>query len=160
MTGLLHIVARNGRLCLVAGLLAGLALPGVAAALRPSLPALVAVLLFLLSLRRSGERAGRLAERLEATEKANDVQCRMLEAAARRPRYHHELAERLSGCATVRSEDGRLATCPPVVEYGREFQARAAEDLALLPQGSAVAEMLSDYAVMREQARFCVGRLR
>jgi len=61
----------------------------------------------------------------------------------------------LSGCATVRSEDGRLATCPPVVEYGREFQARAAEELALLPQGSAVAEMLSDYAVMREQARVC-----
>jgi hypothetical protein len=47
-----------------------------------------------------------------------------------------------------------------VVEYGREFQARAAEDLALLPQGSAVAEMLSDYAVMREQARVCGGRLR
>lgn len=61
----------------------------------------------------------------------------------------------LSGCATVRSEDGRLATCPPVVKYGREFQARAAKELALLPQGSAVAEMLSDYAVMREQARAC-----
>lgn len=66
----------------------------------------------------------------------------------------------LSGCATVRSEDGRLATCPPVVEYGREFQARAAEELALLPQGSAVAEMLSDYAVMREQARVCKSSLR
>lgn len=61
----------------------------------------------------------------------------------------------LTGCATVRSEDGRLATCPPVVEYGREFQARAAEELALLPEGSAVAEMLSDYAVMREQVRAC-----
>lgn len=66
----------------------------------------------------------------------------------------------LSGCATVRAEDGRLATCPPVVEYGRELQVRAAEELALLPHGSAVAEMLSDYAVMREQARVCVGRLR
>ena len=55
----------------------------------------LAVLLFLLSLRRSGERAGRLAERLEATEKANDVQRRMLEAAARRPRDRDELAERL-----------------------------------------------------------------
>lgn len=61
----------------------------------------------------------------------------------------------LSGCTTVRSEDGRLATCPPVVEYGREFHARAAEELALLPQGSAIAVMLSDYAVMREQARVC-----
>jgi hypothetical protein len=55
----------------------------------------LAILMFLLALRQSGERAGRLAERLETTEKANDVQRRMLEAAARRPRDHHELAERL-----------------------------------------------------------------
>jgi len=46
-------------------------------------------------------------------------------------------------------------TCPPVVEYSREFQARAAEELVLLPEDSAVAEMLADYAVMREQARAC-----
>ena len=55
----------------------------------------LAVLLFLLSLRRSGERSGRLAEHLETTEKANDVQRRMLEAAARRPRDRNELAQRL-----------------------------------------------------------------
>jgi hypothetical protein len=55
----------------------------------------LAVLLFLLSLRRSGERAGRLAERLQTTEKANDVQRQMLEATARRPRSRDELAERL-----------------------------------------------------------------
>ncbi len=61
----------------------------------------------------------------------------------------------LTGCATVSSEDGRLATCPPVVEYGREFQARAAEELVRLPEGSAIEEMLGDYAVMREQARLC-----
>ena len=42
------------------------------------------ILLFLLSLRRVGERAGRLAERLEKTEKVNETQRRMLEAAARR----------------------------------------------------------------------------
>jgi len=58
---------------------------------------ILALLLFLLSLRRSGEQAGRLAERLETTEKANDVQRRMLEAAARRPRDRDELAERLRG---------------------------------------------------------------
>jgi len=61
----------------------------------------------------------------------------------------------LTGCATVSSEDGRLATCPPVVEYGWEFQARAAEELAGLPEGSMIVEMLSDYAVMRDQARAC-----
>lgn len=51
--------------------------------------------LFLLSLRRAGERAGRLAEQLENQEKANEIQRRMLEAAARRPRDRDELAERL-----------------------------------------------------------------
>ena len=55
----------------------------------------LAVLLFLLSLRRSRGRAGRLAERLETTEKANDVQRHMLEAAPRRPRDRGELARRL-----------------------------------------------------------------
>ncbi len=55
----------------------------------------LAIVLFLLSLRRSGERAGRLAERLESTEKANDVQRQMLDAAVRRPRNHDELAQRL-----------------------------------------------------------------
>ncbi|HGG64437.1 MAG TPA: hypothetical protein ENK34_07675 [Rhodobacteraceae bacterium] len=53
------------------------------------------IALFLLSLRRSGERAGRLAERLENQEKANEIQRRMLEAASRRPHDRDELAERL-----------------------------------------------------------------
>jgi hypothetical protein len=53
------------------------------------------VLLFLLLRRRSGEPAGRMAERIEAMEKANDAQRSMLEAAARRPRARDELAERL-----------------------------------------------------------------
>lgn len=61
----------------------------------------------------------------------------------------------LSGCATVRSEEGWLAACPPVVEYGREFQTRAAEELELLPERSVVAEMIADYGVMRDQARAC-----
>lgn len=43
----------------------------------------------------------------------------------------------------------------PWLSYSREFQARAAEELMLLPVPSAVAEMLSDYAVMREQGRAC-----
>jgi hypothetical protein len=41
------------------------------------------------------------------------------------------------------------------VEYSREFQARAADELDLLPEGSAIAEMMGDYAVIREQARRC-----
>lgn len=61
----------------------------------------------------------------------------------------------LSGCATVGSKPGASAVCPPIVEYSREFQASAADELALLPERSAVAEMLSDYAVMRDQVRTC-----
>jgi hypothetical protein len=68
--------------------------PWIRAALRYGAIAL-AVLLFLLALRRSGERAGRLAERLETMEKVNDMQHRMLDAAARRPRDRDELADRL-----------------------------------------------------------------
>ena len=59
----------------------------------------------------------------------------------------------LTGCATAGFEPGGVAVCPPVVEYSREFQVRAAEELALLPERSAVVGMLADYAVMREQVR-------
>ena len=80
---------------MIGGLLTGLAMnPWMRAALRYGAVAL-AILMFLLAFRRSGERTGRLAERLETTEKANDLQRRMLEAAARRPRDRDALAERL-----------------------------------------------------------------
>ena len=62
----------------------------------------------------------------------------------------------LSGCATVGSDGGGFWACPPMVEYGREFQARAADELILLPDDSAIAEMLSDYSVMRNQAKACL----
>jgi len=53
----------------------------------------LAIILFLLSIRRTGERAGRLAGRLETMEKTHGVQRRMLNAAARRPRDRDELVE-------------------------------------------------------------------
>jgi hypothetical protein len=61
----------------------------------------------------------------------------------------------LTGCATVASDADVATVCPPVVEYSREFQARAADELDLLPDGSAIAEMLANYSVMRDQARAC-----
>lgn len=48
---LLAFAGRHGRWCLVAGLVAGLTLPGLALALRPWLPELVAALLFVAALR-------------------------------------------------------------------------------------------------------------
>ena len=61
----------------------------------------------------------------------------------------------LTGCATGDSEPRVVTICPPVVEYSREFQGRAAEELGMLPDGSAIAEMLADFSVMRDQARAC-----
>ena len=80
---------------MMSALLTGIvASPWARAALRYGAIAL-AVLLFLLSIRRAGERAVRLAERFETSEKTNDVQRQMLEAAARRPRDRDELARRM-----------------------------------------------------------------
>jgi uncharacterized membrane protein YcjF (UPF0283 family) len=68
--------------------------PWMRAALRYGAIAL-AIILFLMSISRTGERVGRLAERLETREKANEIQRRMLEVAARRPRDRDELVDRL-----------------------------------------------------------------
>ena len=61
-------------------------------------------------------------------------------------------ASLLAGCAAARS-DG--APCPPVVAYSPEFLARAANELDVLPSGSATEQMLADYQVMRDQTRAC-----
>ena len=82
---------------MIASILGGIAAsPWMRAALRYGTIAL-AIILLLLSIRRTGERVGRLAERLETRERANEIQLRMLEAAARRPRNRDELVDRLRG---------------------------------------------------------------
>lgn len=53
------------------------------------------IALFLLNLRRAGERAGRLAERLSTSERTHEIQRQMLDAASRRPADRDALAERL-----------------------------------------------------------------
>jgi len=63
-------------------------------ALGPLLVA-VTIALFLLNLRRTGERTGRLVERLSNSEKAHDIHRRMLDAASRRPVDRDALAQRL-----------------------------------------------------------------
>jgi len=59
----------------------------------------------------------------------------------------------LSGCA-MGGSDGQ-APCPPVVEYSAADQARAADEVDAQPQGAMVVRMLSDFAVLRDQARTC-----
>ena len=64
-------------------------------------------------------------------------------------------ASLLSACATAVSDGG---ACPPVPAYTPAFQERMADELEALPAASAIEQALSDYAVMRDQARACLGR--
>ena len=57
--------------------------------------AALTIALFLINLRRAGERAGRLAERLSTSEKTHEIQRQMLDAASRRPADRDALADRL-----------------------------------------------------------------
>jgi hypothetical protein len=57
--------------------------------------AALTIALFLLNLRRAGERAGRLAERLSTSEKTHEIQRQMLDAASRRPADRNDLARRM-----------------------------------------------------------------
>ncbi len=58
-------------------------------------PITLTVVLFLVNLRRAGERAGRAAERLENLEHTHAIQRQMLEAASRRTRSRDDLIDRL-----------------------------------------------------------------
>lgn len=61
----------------------------------PWLTLAAAILLFILGARRSGEKAGRAAERFEARERNHAIHRKMLNAASRRPHDRDALAERL-----------------------------------------------------------------
>ena len=47
------------------------------------------------------------------------------------------------------------APCPPVVDYTAAEQARAADEVEALPEDAVIVRMLSNYAVLRDQARAC-----
>jgi hypothetical protein len=55
------------------------------------------ITLFLFNLRRTAERAGRAAERLDMLERNDAIKRQMLDAAAQRPRDRDALLERLRG---------------------------------------------------------------
>jgi len=57
--------------------------------------AALTIALFLMNLRRAGERTGRLAERLSTSERTHEIQREMLDAASRRPPDRNALADRL-----------------------------------------------------------------
>ena len=59
----------------------------------------------------------------------------------------------LTACAMGGFEGG--APCAPVVEYTTADQARAADEVEALPESDVIVRMLSDYSVLRDQARAC-----
>jgi hypothetical protein len=59
----------------------------------------------------------------------------------------------LTGCAMDGSDIA--APCPPVVDYTAADQARAADEVEALPEGTVIVQMLGDYAVLRDQVRAC-----
>ena len=77
------------------GWIAGILANGPARKALGLLLAALTITLFLLNLRRAGERAGRLAERLSTSERTHEIQRQMLDAASRRPADRDALADRL-----------------------------------------------------------------
>lgn len=61
----------------------------------------------------------------------------------------------LSACATDGSDTGGVSVCPPVVEYDQAFRERAATEVELLPEGSAIEVMLGNYTTVRRQTELC-----
>lgn len=61
----------------------------------------------------------------------------------------------LTGCAAGGSDGSGAGACPPVVDYSAAEQVRAAGEVEALPEGAMLVRMLSDYAVLRDQARAC-----
>lgn len=58
----------------------------------------------------------------------------------------------LTGCATVGSN-----ACPTLYAYSEDIQQEAADQLAALPDGSALVVMIGHYGVNRNQIRVCRG---
>lgn len=77
------------------GLITSILVSGPARKALGLLLAVFTIALFLLNIRRAGERAGRLAERLSTSERTHEIQRQMLDAASRRPVDRTALADRL-----------------------------------------------------------------
>lgn len=115
-------------------------------ALNLLLPA-ITIALFLLNFRSAGERAGRLAERLSTSERIHGIQRQMRNAAPLIGILW------LGTCGMARSDD--RSPSPPVPHDTMADRTRAADEVKTLPEGAVIARMLSDSAVLRDQAGAC-----
>ena len=61
----------------------------------------------------------------------------------------------LSGCAKENSEPNVRLVCPDLVEYSKETQQRAAEEIEQSARDSVLVECALDYGKLRGQIREC-----
>ena len=92
-------------------------------------------ILFILTLRRAGERAGWMAERVSTSERTHEIQRKMLDAAGLLI-----AVLLLVGCETVSSN--ATAGRPPIVEYSASDQTRAAIEIEACRRGNGDADGL------------------
>ena len=58
----------------------------------------------------------------------------------------------LTSCA-----EGTFNTCPPIVAYSDEQQLLIADELMQLESDSQLLNMMTDYAKLRQQLRYCLN---
>jgi hypothetical protein len=58
----------------------------------------------------------------------------------------------LTSCATGNYS---VVVCPSIVEYTEAFQMRAASEIEMLAEGSAVLVLIQDYSQLRDRVRAC-----
>lgn len=107
----------------------------------------VAGVLAILALVWFARRAGRDAERVNTLERSPMPR---IDSSKRRMIALAIALTALAACAPAIS-----SSCPPLVEYDHATRDRAADELELLPEGSAIERLLDDYAVLRDQVRAC-----
>lgn len=61
----------------------------------------------------------------------------------------------LGGCVRGTSNPEIRLICPEIVQYSKEIQQRAANELDALPDGSVVGELVTDYLQLRDKIRIC-----
>ncbi len=103
------------------------------------------MLLFTLSARLSDETVGRAAKHPQHMERTSDGLRRIGPVTTMT----------LLGACSASSSNTCSPTCPPVVGYPTALQEQAAVEIEVLPHDSAVDGIMSDYHVMRQQARAC-----
>jgi hypothetical protein len=65
----------------------------------------------------------------------------------------------LGACATSsQPQEVVLHVCPIAPAYTSAFEKSAAQELAALPPGSPLAQMIADYVAVRKEISVCSGR--